>query len=141
MAFLDKLTKGVSKAAEQAKFEADKLMRVNKLNSEVSQLTGEVERTTAAIGAKVIELRKAGGLQLPELDELVNRVSTLEEQLAAKKAELEAVKAEKFEEGAPAAQATVTPSEAAPSPKYCPNCGVTVQPGAKFCPSCGQKLG
>lgn len=163
MTFLDRLTKGVGKAAEQAKFEADKLMRVNRLGSEVSQLATEAEKATAAIGTKVMELRAAGTFQVPELDELVQRVEALKAQVAAKEAELEKVKAEKFEAAvppqpvapaagvmppppsapwaAPAPQATAAMAGAAPDAKFCPGCGAAVEPGAKFCPSCGQKMG
>ena len=159
MTFLDRLTKGVGKAAEQAKFEADKLMRVNRLGSEASQLAAEAEKATAAIGTKVMELRASGGFQMPELDEMIQRVEALKAQVAAKQAEVERVKAEKFEVAAPPQPAApaveVTPApqsapwatgaapaaEAAPSAKVCPGCGAAVEPGTKFCPSCGQKLG
>jgi len=133
MALFDKLSKGVSKAAEQAKFEADKLMRVNKLNSEVGDLTRQLSQTTASIGAKVMELQAAGKIQVPELEGLISQVKLLEAQLAAKKADWDAAKALKFEAVAAAAAA-------APADK-CPSCGAAVQPGTKFCPSCGQKLG
>ncbi len=134
MALFDKLSKGVSRAAEQARFEADKLMRINKLNSEVGELAHQKDQTIAGIGNKVIELRAAGTLQMPELDELIGQVQVLEGQIAAKKAELEVVKASKFEAAAPAT------AEAAAEAKHCPNCGMAIQPGTKFCPSCGQKL-
>lgn len=149
MSFFDKFTKGVGKAAEQAKFEADKLVRVNRLGSEVSQLATEAEKASAAIGTKVMELRAAGTFQVPELDELAQRVEALKAQVVAKQAELEKVRAEKFEVAAPAQPATpaaeVRPAPpaapwAAPGAKSCPGCGASVEPGAKFCPSCGQKL-
>lgn len=133
MAFLDRLTKGVSKAAEQAKFEADKLVRVNKLNAEIGKLTREIEQTTANIGKKVIELQASGVIQIPDLDELIGQVKALETQLEAKQVELETVKAAKFEEGIPA-------EEAASVSRPCPACGATVEAGARFCPACGQKL-
>jgi len=167
MSFFDKFTKGVGKAAEQAKFEADKLMRANRIGSEVSQLATEAEQATAAIGKKVMELRAAGGFQAPELDEMIQRVEALRAKVAAKEAELEAVKAEKFEMPAPAPSVVVPPAtvmppppstpwaggappvaettppaaEAAPAARACPACGTAVEPGTKFCPSCGQKLG
>lgn len=158
MSFLDKFTKGVGKAAEQAKFEADKVMRVNRVGAEVSQLSTETEKATAAIGAKVMELRAAGTLQVPELDELVQRVEALKTQLAAKQAELDRVRTEKFEVApvapaapppetvyapppAPPASEVVPAPEAAPAATFCTNCGATADPGSKFCPSCGQKLG
>lgn len=150
MSFLDKFTKGVGKAAEQAKFEADKLVRINRLSSEVSELATEAEKATAAIGTKVMELRAAGALQMPELDEMIQRVEALRAQVAAKQAELETVRAEKFElpptpqAAAPTAEVAPPPPpapSAVPGPKFCPNCGAAIEAGAKFCPSCGQKLG
>ena len=104
MAFLKNLSKSVGKAAEQAKFEADKLMRINKLNSEVGALTGEIEGATASIGAKVIELVEAGSLDIPDVGELVAQVKSLNDKLAAKNSELEMAKAGKFEEGASKAE-------------------------------------
>jgi rubrerythrin len=133
MSFLDKLSKGVGRAADQAKFEADKLMRVKRLDSEIGKLSSEKEKAVLAVGARAIELRIA------ELEELIKPVETLEAQLAGKKAELEAVKAEQFEETEPSAPSTPS-TPTTPSEKYCPSCGAAVQAGTKFCPSCGQKL-
>ncbi len=155
MSFLDKFTKGVSKAAEQAKFEADKLMRLNKVGAEVSGLVSETEKATAAIGTKVMELRAAGTLQVPELDEMVQRVEALKAQVAAKQAELERVRAEKLEGTPEAPPVQVTPAQvqpastpwAAPAPAPAP-AATTGEPapqaaapapesGPKFCPACG----
>jgi hypothetical protein len=162
MSFLDKFTKGVSKAAEQAKFEADRLMRVNKVGAEVSQLVTETDKATAAIGAKVMELRAAGTLQVPELDEMIQRVEGLKAQVAAKQAELERVRAEKFE-GTPAAPPVevppvqVTPASApwaapaaaagepapqaaAPAPETVPApeaAAPAPEAAQKSCPACG----
>ena len=153
MAFLKKLSTGVSKAAEQAKFEGDKLVKVNKLNSEIGELTRGIDKVTVAVGSKVVELRAAGQIQLPELDDLIKQIEELKGQLSAKKAHLEAVKAERFEDVAPpapaqapsappaaAAEPPAAPAGAA-TPKFCPNCGTPPEPGAKFCPNCGHKVG
>lgn len=42
----------------------------------------------------------------------------------------------------PPVQNTPVQSEqsAVPAPKFCPYCGVKLEPGSKFCPSCGKKL-
>jgi len=162
MSFLDKFTKGVGKAAEQAKFEADKMVRVNRLGSEVSQLTAEADKATAAIGAKVMELRAAGALQVPELDEMVQRVETLHAQVAAKRADLDRVRAEKFEAAPvapaappaetvyapPPAETVYAPPPAPPAVEVMPEsqpapAGTEAAPApataaaAKFCPACG----
>ena len=144
MAFLRNLSKSVSKAAEQARFEADKLMRINKLNSDVSALTGEVEGATASIGTKVMELIEAGSLDIPEIGELVAQVKSLNSQLEAKNAELESAKAAKFEEGGaksqPAEEAPPLSLDDVPSTTSCPECNAPVAEGAKFCPECGHKM-
>jgi len=144
MSFLDKLSKGVGKAAEQAKFEADKLAKVNRLNSELGRLASELDTANAALGAKVMELKEAGQLAVPELDEMLGQIEVLQATVAAKKAEVEEVKASKFEEkvvAAPAAEAPGAAPAEAGAGKFCPNCGGGIEPGAKFCPSCGHKIG
>jgi membrane protease subunit (stomatin/prohibitin family) len=147
MSFLNKLSKGVSKAAEQAKFEADKMVRVNKFNSEISQLGSQEDTANVALVEKVLALHQAGTLQVPELEEFIAAVESLREQVAQKKADLESVKMEKFSEATGAAE--MAPPAAAPTPsqgaeagsKFCPNCGGAHEEGAKFCPSCGQQIG
>jgi hypothetical protein len=147
MTFLDRLSKGIQKGAAQTKFEADKLMRQQKVGGEVTSLASSVERAVHGIGAKVVEMHKAGNLDVAVLQSMVAEVMGLEAQVAAKKAELEAIKVEQFVEplaaagpapmGAPVAP--VRAPEAAPAVS-CPSCGSAVAPGAKFCPSCGQKM-
>ena len=160
MSFLGKLGKDLGRAAEQAKFEADKALKVNRLGSEVGEFTNQVQKATASIGAKVMELHKAGTLQIPDLDAMIEQVHAAEAQLAAKKAELEATRAMQFghvsgPSGTAPAAATaasgfppaatrapegMAPIEGGAVPKFCPNCGAATE-SAKFCPGCGQKLG
>ncbi len=121
MSLLNRLSKGVGKAADQAKFEADKALRVRRLSSEVEKMEADVKEATHAVGTKAIELKIA------DLEELIAQVETLEVTLAAKRDELEKAKAEEYA----APESTV---------KYCPKCGTELQPGAKFCPSCGEKV-
>jgi outer membrane murein-binding lipoprotein Lpp len=155
MSFLSKLGKDIGVAAEKAKFEADKALKLNRLGSELGDLNSKAQQLTASIGAKVMEMHVSGQLQVPELEGLFGQVETLNTQIAAKKAELEAMRGQQFAPAAPAASASGVVSEtagvktaetaptaqpgAAPS-KFCPNCG-TAAGGASFCPSCGQKLG
>lgn len=141
MALFDRLSKGVAKAAEQAKFEADKLVRVNKLNAEVSELEKQITQTLVGVGRQALELVERGVIPMPsELEGMASQVQQMESQLAAKRAELEAAKASKYEDmvGAAPEAAAAAPEEGA---QFCPNCGEKVQQGAKFCPSCGQKIG
>ena len=121
MALLDRFTKGVSEAADRAKFETDKALHVRRLNSEVAKLEGEIGQATMALGKKAIELRPAG------LEEWIEQAEKLEVQLAAKKEELEKARAEEY----------VEPESKA---KFCPKCGIELPEGTKFCSSCGEKI-
>jgi len=122
MSILDRFTKGVGEAADRAKFEADKALRVRRIKSEVEKLEEQAQQATLAVGKKAVELRPAG------LEELIGSVESLQVQLEAKREELAKVQAEEF----------VEPEATA---KFCPSCGTELQAGAKFCPSCGEKVG
>ncbi len=140
----DKLAKGVSKAAEQAKFEAEKMRRTSALNSEIAKLKTQVLEAKVAIADKVLEL-KAAGASFPELEPLIAPIADLAAQVAAKEQELAAVKAMQFEGGAAPAPEPAKPAET-PQPaqapvRFCPNCGAKLGEGAKFCPDCGAKIG
>lgn len=153
----DKLAKGVSKAAEQAKFEAEKVRKTSALNAEIAKLKQQVLEAKVAIADKVLELR-AAGMHFPELEELIPAIADLQAQVAAKEQELAAVKAMQFE-SAPAAGPAQPVEPAAPEPaqsaepvapaaqpaaapaRFCPNCGAKLSEGAKFCPDCGTKIG
>lgn len=154
----DKLAKGVSKAAEQAKFEAEKVRRTSALNSEIAKLRAQVLEAKVAIADKVLEMRAAGA-SFPELEPLMAPIADLEAQVAAKEQELAAVKAMQFEGGAapapepaqpaePVAPAAPAPAPAAepapPVPEAPAPAAETPQPTptpARFCPNCGAKLG
>jgi hypothetical protein len=92
VSILDKLSKGVGKAADQAKFEAEKRLRMNRLNDEIAKLASDLDQAALAIGKKAIKLRVA------ELEDLIQGAEAIEAQIAAKKAELEKAKAEEFKE-------------------------------------------
>ena len=141
----DRLAKGVSKAADQAKFEAAKLQKTQSLGSEVSKLKEQIGDAKAAIGEKVIQL-KAEGVTFPGLEEMMQTVDDLSGQLGIKEAELAAAKSMEYQPAgvaaAPAAPVAETPAPADPAAgpvKFCPNCGAKLAEGAKFCPECGTK--
>ena len=150
MSFLDKLSKGVGKAAEQAKFEADRLMRQSRVGSEAAEVSRQMAELNATVVARVLELRQAGAIQDERLIGLLAQVEDLRGQLQAKSAELDAIRTERPAEqgsapqpGVPAANLPASgeklPAEAA-SLKFCPDCGASLEPGVKFCPSCGHAI-
>ena len=131
----DRLAKGVSKAADQAKFEAAKLQKTQALGSEVSKLKQQIAEAKAAIGEKVIQL-KSEGVSFPGLEEMMQTVDDLSAQVSVKEVQLAEAKAMEF-------QATVAPVAETPAAaeevNFCPNCGAKLAEGAKFCPECGTK--
>jgi len=163
MPFFDNLAKKVSKGLDQASFEAEKLVRVNKLKSELAALRKELLEVKAALGDKVMELAEAGSLSVPELEDSIKAVTVLMGRVELQEKELAAVQAETYEDKAgtevPAATAEgtdVVPEATEPpapvgaesaqgeevSPgKTCPQCGAEVPEGAVFCPNCGAKVG
>ena len=154
MAFFDKLAKKMSKGIEQATFEAEKLVRVNKLKSELSSLRTEVLQVKAVLADQVMELHGAGSLNLPDLEEAIQAVGVLAERAAVREDELLTAQAETYlskEEAevpiAPAAVPPVSVPEATtpagdtevPS-KFCAECGGELKDEAVFCASCGAKV-
>ncbi|GEM_PF-1606044 len=164
MSFLSKLSKDLGGAAEKARFEADKALKLNRLGGELGGLNDELQRALGDLATKAMELRAAGQLNVPELDTAFAAVETIKQQVATKQAEIDVLKVAQFVAPAAAAGAAAAPAakaspagftygdtsepppapvEGAPAegvpPKFCPNCG-TASEGAKFCPNCGQKL-
>ena len=165
MAFFDKLAKKVSKGLEQATFEAEKLVRLNKLKIDLSALRKELLQVKATLADQVMEMHEAGSLNLPELGEPIQAVTVLEERVAAQEDELLTAQAETYRdepevempavpatpqavvpvqtEGlqaeAPEAPAAAVPADA--STRFCPECGTELLEGAVFCANCGSKVG
>ena len=97
MAFFDNLAKRVSKGLDQATFEAEKLVRVNKLRTELSALRTELLQVKAVLADQVMELYGAGSLNLPDLEEPIEAVRVLEERVATQADELLTAQAETFQ--------------------------------------------
>jgi len=158
MGFLDKMLKDVEKGVGRAQFEADKLMKVNNLKSEVEKLKRERHDLLAEIGEEAVALYATHEIALPGLDMQLARLGDLTQTAAAKEAELAAAQATQFAAGAaampapaPAAEA-VTP--AAPAMPVAPAAPEMPTPVAEapaesapasagrpaFCANCGSKL-
>lgn len=158
MSFLDRLSKAVTETVDRGKREVDQFMRIQKINGEI----GEIEKKIAEMGAqiqgikvqigeKAVEMLRAGTLQNPDLQALVDQIVGIEQeianqqaQIAEKKAAIEAIKAEDEAQAKAQAQAPAAAgSQAAPAAgaRFCPQCGAQVPEGAAFCAQCGAKLG
>ncbi len=162
MAFFDKLAKKVSKGLEQATFEAEKLVRVNKLKTDLSALRNELLQVKATLADQIMELHQTGSLNLPELGEPIQAVTVLEERVAAQEDELLTAQAQTYqsrEEAEVPVAPVVAPPEAVPkaaapeAPEAAPPAapeevgeeqgeapaGVAAAP-SKFCAECGAAL-
>lgn len=131
MGFFDKMTKAVGDAVDKTKREADQFMRIQKIKGEISEVerkiaafTAEIAQVKADAGAKAIQMVRAGALDAADLQPLADRVASLEQQIqaeqatiAAKRADIEKIKAED-DQPAAAATAPAAPIEppVAPAP-------------------------
>ncbi len=160
MSFLDRVTKAVGDAVDRGKKEVDQFVRIQKINSQISEIEGtisqckaRIEEHTLKIGGMAVEMLRAGKISSPEMQALVDQITEIEQgivkaegEIAGKKAEIEKIKAEGEAEKsaeAPAAEsqaATPPPAETAAKPRFCPQCGAQVKGTGAFCTDCGAKL-
>lgn len=145
---------------DRAGFEADRLMRVNRVRAEASRLREQADDKTFALGKKVLELASAGDELNPDLKVMVDEVLKLQADAALKDEEVKAINAEQWVEpvipvapASPSAPATAPAQRADPIAQRlqayveaknnefnCPKCGAVIRPNATFCPKCGRKV-
>lgn len=101
------------KGLDRIGFEADKLLRTNRIRSEATRLQEQADEKLFGIGAKVMELAERGVALEPELQALVSQVKKLEAELGRKKKELEAINAEAWAEPEPPPALRPAPSKPA----------------------------
>lgn len=145
------------KGLDRIGFEADKLLRSNRIRSEATRLQEQADEKIYGIGAKVVEMSERDVALEPELQTLVSQVKRLEAELARKKKELEAINSETWVEPepppalrpAPAKPALPAPRQQSsrgskqerPTPKAAPASpqGPT-ETGERLCPVCKSKV-
>jgi len=112
MSFLDKVAKAVGDAVDRGKKDVDQFIRIQKINSEISNIEKKVAGLKAQIreiqiqaGERAIFHFKAGTLASADLQPFADQIGGLEQQIVAeetemseKKAEIEPLKAEPPEE-------------------------------------------
>ena len=155
--FLDQMRRGLDRAS----FEADRLMRYNRVRAEALRLRQQGREKIQLIGEKALEMHRAGLLTVPELSELAQAVGDLDHQAVAKEQEAEAIQKEDWQPSEETVAAGGDPqpgasSGPAPPPiieaaagdvdysahpntavKYCPACGAQLRAQATFCSRCG----
>jgi len=140
MAFFDELAKKVSKGFDQASFEAEKLVRVNKLKADLATLQKDLVEAKAALGDKVMELYDAGSLAVPELGDPIKAVTVLVGRIELQEKEVATAQAETYEQRMKAGGEAAAAGEPA-AVKTCAECGAELAEGAAFCANCGAKVG
>jgi hypothetical protein len=101
------------KGLDRIGFEADKLLRSNRIRSESTRLQDQSDEKIYALGTKVIEMAERGVTLEPELQTLVSQIKRLEVELARKKKELEAITSESWAEPEQAPALRPAPSKPA----------------------------
>ncbi len=161
--FLGRIRSGAGKAA----FEADKLRRVNAVQSKIKSLHKEVEKAYYQIGQVAYALYGDGRITQSAMKETCDRLAGLQTQIATHEQEIAAIRAEEFVEpqtsigaqygricpnghGAISSQdnfcqtcgakAVYVPPPTPAGMNVCPNCSTPLAADARFCASCGQSM-
>ncbi len=132
MEFMDGLRRGVDRAG----FEIDRLLRANRTRSRITALRSQIDGDLHEIGRYVMELYERSEDVPAGIRERCEKVKQLQEELASREAELEAIDSEVPHE----LEEVPLQEQPAPSADACPRCGRPVPEGASFCPSCGASL-
>lgn len=89
------------KGLDRLGFEADKLLRSNRIRSEANRLQEQADEKIYMLGSKVLEMSDRGVALEPELQTLVSQIKRLEAELGRKKKEVEAISSEAWVEPEP----------------------------------------
>jgi chromosome segregation ATPase len=143
--------KRLPKWLDRAGFEADKLMRANRVRTEATRIRQQVDTRVQALGARVLELAASGTELDPALRDIVDEVLVLQNDLARKEEEIKAINSEAWTEPAeggsapgslldPIAQRLQSYVDEKTNNFNCPKCGAIIRPDAAFCPRCGRRV-
>jgi len=127
----------IRQGAARAAFEADKLRRVNQVQSEIANLRRQAREHATQLSDRALELYRAGELAHAELITECEQIASLDDEIAEKQRQVEQIQQEKMQEEAP--QAGMAAGAAASDGVTCPHCGTAIPQGASFCPTCGAK--
>jgi hypothetical protein len=123
MNFMDSLRKGLDRAG----FEADKLMRYNRVRAEAGRLNIQAREQIQALGERALALHKAGTLRDSELEALARDITDLQSRAKQKEDEANAIQTEDWVEppdaipAAPPPAAPVHSAPPSPAPSYAPS--------------------
>ena len=98
---MDSFKYQIKKSADRAQFETDKLRRLQKVRAEADQVKREIKHETVALGQKALEIARAGEALPPALQEIVDKVYSLEAGMKSLRDQIEAIRAEVWVAPAP----------------------------------------
>jgi hypothetical protein len=147
---------------DRASFEADRMMRYNRVKAEAARLRQQSRERTFALGEKALEMYRAGTLPQAELGDIAREIITLGSRIEQKEQEATVIQAEEWvppegevpADGDPQIGASTGPAPPEMPPpaaadsatgapraghRYCVACGNEVRIGSHFCMHCGAK--
>ncbi len=133
MALFDKLNRMAKNIGDKA----GDAVEITKLTSDIALENNSLNGDLKKIGEFYYNLFAAGGEVAPEVIDWCNSAKVRYENIAAKQAEIEKIKAENNAEKQPQPAA---PAQPAAATIICPSCKADNTPGTKFCHNCGMKL-
>jgi hypothetical protein len=156
---MDQFRRGLDRAS----FEADRLMRYNRVRAEAGRIRQQARERTLALGEKVLELHQAHNLTDPALLALAREIGELNTRVDQKEAEATAIQKEDWVDPGtlePDADPQIG-ANSGPAPRAAsggdPQIGASSgpaptplaahiapdaagEPGGSFCPACGTAL-
>ena len=158
---MDQFRRGLDRAS----FEADRLMRYNRVRAEAARIRQQTREQTQTLGEKVLELYQANDLPVPALRDLARAIAELNDRVERKEDEAALIQKEEWvdPEGADPAGGDPQPGAAtSPAPRVAtpgdPQIGAATGPAPRpmtaaasaapagpardshFCPACGTAL-
>lgn len=126
MSLLNRVSRMVREAVEEGK----ELKEIGERSLDIRRLEGQLREAYQELGEKVFQLKAPALFPQEELQEVFDKIESLNRRIEAKKQEIERLRAEGKGELA----------EDSPSEPICPRCGASVTPDMRFCSECGEKL-
>ena len=137
MVLFEKIGKWVLETGDKLMMYVKNFSEVNQINRTIFANEKQIAALTTELGQAHYQLNKANTSD--PLFEKVSAITALQAEIDANRTRYEQLRTSP-KQAAPQA-APAAPAAAAPSGKFCTNCGSTLPAGVTFCTNCGTKLG